>query len=58
LVIESGERGAWVTATVRKDKATHFLQYLSEHDITPQSSRLLIPELEHMLDEKRLRMGV
>jgi ABC-2 type transport system ATP-binding protein len=54
LVLEIGKRGVWVTAAVQKEKGPLFLQHLAEHGIVPQSSRLLISELEYVFEEKQV----
>lgn len=50
-VLEINEKGSWTTVTVTKEAALAFQQRLAEHDVSPQSSQVLIPELQALIDD-------
>lgn len=54
-VLEINERGSWTTVTVTKEAALAFQQRLAEHGVSPQSSQVLLPELQALVDNSTER---
>lgn len=54
-VLEINEKGSWTTVTVTKKAALAFQQRLAEHGVSPQSSQVLLPELQALVDDSAER---
>jgi ABC-type multidrug transport system ATPase subunit len=50
-VLEINEKGSWITVTVAKEAALAFQQRLAEYGVSPQSSQVLLPELQALIDD-------
>jgi len=49
--LEINEKGSWITVTVAKEAALAFQQRLAEYGVSPQSSQVLLPELQALIDD-------